>query len=138
MDIEVVLDDVDAPPRRLVKSTGEAKRGARPQPRKPVAPSHHESVAEHVAEHVGSRTFAERTSHLGEQVAQADEKIETHLHQKFDRELGTLGHSRAAPSAESPPADTLAAEIAAMLASPQGMRQAIVLGEILRRPEHRR
>ena len=140
MDIEVVLDDDmdNPPPRQLVQSAGDAKRGRRHQPRKlAAAPPHHESVAEHVAEHVGSRTFAERTSHLGEQVAQADEKIEAHLHHKFDRELGTLGRSSVAPTAQSPPADSLATEIAAMLASPAGMRQAIVLGEILQRPEHR-
>jgi hypothetical protein len=83
-------------------------------------------------------------------VAEADDRLEQHLHGTFDHRLGTLGASPG-ESAEGPqpaeaetPADrvssvpaTAAVGLAAMLAGPTSLRQAILLYEVLRRPEDR-
>ena len=97
------------------------------------------TVAQSVAAHIGGRHFRE---HLAEDISQADERMERHLHQAFDHRLGTLDRGRS--SSESSPyseaADlkkTPAADLAKLLGTPQGIRQAIILGEILARPEHR-
>ena len=74
-----------------------------------------------------------RQRHLkGSSVDMADERIQSRLHDTFDHEVGTLDHQEAAAveMTHSP-----AEEISEMLRTPQGMRNAIILGEILTRPD---
>jgi hypothetical protein len=156
-EIVVLLDEsVAAPPRRpgierkKLPSAKPEARGQRPPapPREtqPAAPKRRaekprpKSVSEHVAERVGASTqqFRQEVANLGERVKQADEQFDRQLAQKFDHELGSLG-GRASSSEQpaQPAAPTPAFEIAALLASPAGVRSAIVLNEILQRPTDR-
>jgi hypothetical protein len=106
-----------------------------------------EDVATHVAKHLNTREFSERTSHLGEHVGMADDDMDAHLHQKFDHKLGRLGgalksqvsdsDASAYEQPQAAPASSGATEIAKLLRTPQNVRNAIVLSEILTRPEHR-
>lgn len=140
-EVEILLDEGRATPAvpRLSGSRAEDRR------RRPIAapltPLRHGSVAEHVAEHISSasRQIAEHTSHLGEEVALADDKVEARIHHKFDHELGSLGklHSEREREQMQVHRNSPAAQIAAMMANPEGVQQAIVLSEILRRPEER-
>lgn len=91
-----------------------------------------EGVAEHVARHISTQDIAAHTQTLGAEVATADDQLESRLHEKFDHNVGRLEHRES--SAKREEAD-IAAEVAAMLRSPEGMRQLIVANEILRRPE---
>jgi len=98
------------------------------------------SVAAHVQQHGGGRSVAQRGPH-GEEVEHAVQVMKAHLQETFDHEVGHLG-SRSAPDASTaaPPADEAlptANQLRTMLTSPQGVGQAILLGEILRRPEER-
>jgi hypothetical protein len=100
-------------------------------------------VADHVAKHFKSRKVLERDT--GPQsVDQADEAMEDHLHAVFDHQLGSLrrpdGSRPASEPVERVQPDLGAMEIAAlvtMLRNPQTARQAMVLSEILSRPDHR-
>lgn len=97
-----------------------------------------EGVAEHVSRHLSTRDIVEHTESLGATVAGSDDRVESRLHEKFDHELGSLKHRETpvvAREGESEEDQNVAAEIAQMLRSPQGMRQLIVANEILRRPE---
>jgi hypothetical protein len=147
-EIVVLLDE--APPESR-------RRGRTPtlQPAAPSSPSQGslrrerrskdkrgKSVAEHVAERVGSSTrqMREEVAHLGERVIQADKQFDVQLEQKFGHRLGSLSEQSAESvyqESSTPATSTPAAQIAALLASPEGVRQAIVLNEILRRPEDR-
>lgn len=116
--------------------------GRRPARGKRRGSARGKSVADHVTEKVASATerFRDEVAHLGERVKHADEQFDVQLQQKFDHELGTLAEGRAATAYDRPAAsasDTPAARIAAMLATPEGAQQAILLNEILRRPEER-
>lgn len=99
-----------------------------------------ESVAQHVAEHLKRGDFDERASHLGEDLAQTDERLEARLHRKFDHGLGSLAARRQAREAEDlalknvPPPGSLAGDVLNLLSSPQGVQQAIVINEVLKRP----
>ena len=102
------------------------------------------TVDEHVRQHMGhlkESTLAEQAAHLGEQVAQADDRVAARLHEKFDHKLGKLQarntqrRSEAAAAAVLEP--TSAESIAALLANPDSIRNAIVLNEILQRPTDR-
>jgi hypothetical protein len=152
-EIVVLLDE--APPQRLREARAPTLQPAAQQP--PQQPPQRQprrerqpkgqrgkgkSVAEHVAERVGSSTrqMREEVSHLGERVIQADKQFDVQLEQKFGHRLGSLSDStaeNARKESATPKAATPAAQIAALLASPDGIRQAIVLNEILRRPDDR-
>ncbi len=100
-----------------------------------------QSVAEHVAEQVTAhtRSLSDKASQLGQRIAAEDQLFDVQLKSKFDHAVGTLADSTVATAAEtSPPAaDTPAAQLAAMLANPGGIRQAVLINEILRRPSDR-
>jgi len=125
---------------------------ARPVVAQPVEPEvvHDLEVVETVADHVSHSVGESRLpSSLSRQQPPSDE-----VGHKFDHQMGQLDSSpRAAAHAAAlaepdkrataeadiieamPP--TAAAGLAAMLASPTSLRQAILLKEILERPEHR-
>jgi hypothetical protein len=108
------------------------------------------SVAEHVRKQVPGQQFGGLTSDVGQRLARTGEVVQEHVHEVFDHQVGRLegtpGESAYAAQAEEAetPEDritalpqTAAAGLAAMLAEPVSLRQAIVLTEILQRPEHR-
>jgi hypothetical protein len=114
-------------------------------------------VGQSVREHLGEPRFNQLNPELGKEVLEADEKMESHLHQVFDHRLsrlssapgpaapaGTAGWALAAPGSDAAPEspasadqNPLAASLAAMLANPTTIRQAVLLQEILHRPEER-
>jgi hypothetical protein len=108
------------------------------------------SVAEHVRRQVPGQQFGGLSSDVGQRLARTDKVVEEHVHEVFDHQVsrlaGTPGESAYATEAEEAetPEDriaalprTAAAGLAALLAEPTSLRQAIVLTEILQRPEHR-
>jgi hypothetical protein len=110
-------------------SVAGAKATTSAQPPRSPAASYQESIRGPL-----SAPLSQRQSHLGEVVALADDKIEAHLQQVFQHQVGRLQQSAAIPVREvggSP----IARSVAEMLKSPQGIQQMIVLGEIMRRPE---
>jgi len=100
-------------------------------------------VAQHVAQHLDTSQFAERAGRLGEKTEQADERMETHLHQAFDHRLGNLSAGTHTITAAVTPApdDEIRARVVqnhpilSMLRQPQSIRNAIILAELLQRPE---
>lgn len=129
----------EQPPRRPAGQ--QPQRPQQPTPQiTPVAPVpqprsiRNEGVAEHVQRHLSTEDISAHTKELGATVATSDDRLEMRLQHKFDHHLGSLGHDDASDAIASKPSD-VAAEIAAMLKSPQGMRQIIVANEILRRPD---
>ena len=102
-------------------------------------------VGSHVAEHIDTSDFGERASQLGEVVDNADDRMEAHLHGYFEHKLGELGvtTSRASDSTLDDDSPLPVAEgsqrtkfdIKQLLQSPSSIRDAIVLSEVLRRPD---
>jgi hypothetical protein len=97
-------------------------------------------VAEHVEQQVAARSqsIAQKASTLGKRIVNEDQQFDSQLKAKFDHTVGSL--STAAPGSPEQAASSMttpAAQIAAMLANPDGVRQAMVLNEILRRPSDR-
>jgi hypothetical protein len=136
--------------QRTSRAAGVPKAPPKP-PREPpmeLEPASHrdfDAVAASVEKHLTNRGFTERAEHLADEIARADEQREQHLQQAFGHRVGTLAAGSAvgaAPATDVQPevkteAPSTAAGLAALLASPQGMRQAIILSEILARPEER-
>ncbi len=122
------------PPRRLTESSRPASPAPASAP--PRSAPLGAGVSQHVAQHMsGTQVLATHAQHLGDQVAAADERMETHLHQKFTHQVGALQHQDAVPQrsvARSPAAQALVD-----LLRQGGARQLILASEILRRPEDR-
>lgn len=87
--------------------------------------------------------FAQRATELGGVVSQTDERLEARLAQKFDSRLGNLADMRRIREAADQQRDNrdtappLAQELLKTLTTPAGMKQAIILREILDRPIER-
>ncbi|MHC4179994.1 MAG: hypothetical protein ACYSWU_21020 [Planctomycetota bacterium] len=109
-----------------------------------------EGIKQQVGEYLDAGEFRRRAAELGEEVAESDEQLEQRLHAKFDHEVSTLarrpgesaGAPRVAPAEEAEGGvaelpSTAAAGLAAMLSNPVSIRQAIVISEIINRPEQR-
>jgi hypothetical protein len=88
----------------------------------------------------GVKEIEAHTRQLGAEVDQADDKLEAHLQQVFDHKVGQL-KKQATDSVPKTPAvgeeavTLTSANIAEMMRSPQAIRNAIILGEVLHRPE---
>ncbi len=102
-----------------------------------------DTVAESVAKHIASRSFTQRTEHLADDITRADQQMEQHLQQAFNRRVGTLGDAVAATAAPVTDVQTAAQEdqptaaggLASMLSKPESVKQAFILAEILKPPQ---
>lgn len=107
-----------------------------------------ETVADHVAGHIDTGDIGESTSRLGTRVGLSDDRMEAHLHETFEHQLGQLGTQTSAAHDSILDADSPAGQAAAkpphplgdltkLFATPGDVRKAILLREIFDRPEHR-
>jgi hypothetical protein len=159
-DIDVA-DEIEAFMRRAAQRN--AGQGARPAATEQTPPLAEPVQAEVVADkpvggqapvcatrHLDVQDFNQSGSQLGKEVLWADRQIDQHLHQVFDHRVSNLEAAPtdgaqpssvfepAAPpgTAESMP-DFFTTGLLELLASPDSLRQAIILNEILHRPEER-
>lgn len=102
-----------------------------------------EAIARHVEQHLDTRSYLERAAQLTK-VDNADEQIQAHLHSVFDHQIGNLGQpTQTATADDEASKSTTAAQsvpnvsFAEMLASPQSLRHAFILQEILKPPDDR-
>jgi hypothetical protein len=100
-------------------------------------------VSQHVSQHLDMSSIRQHTAQLGSEVALADDKLDARLHDKFDHAVGRIKGGQPTAAA-APPTATVSSspaptarpsEIAQLLRNPKSIRQAIILNEILRRPE---
>ena len=128
------------PPRRLIDIGASDVVQAQAVDEPPTGAA----VAQHVRQHLDTREFTARASHLTT-VDQADEAIESHLHQVFAHQVGHFSSPPAEPSLEgqsgaapTTPAVTAPAEfLVSLLGNPQSLRSAVILSEVLQRPTDR-
>lgn len=100
-----------------------------------------DDVADYVRQHLDTSSFTQRASHLGEKVDQADDDLEARLHAKFDQKLSRLERrstlEESKPDTVTVPTNELTLGIVNLFRSPQTLAQAVLMREILDRPEHR-
>ena len=96
-----------------------------------------EGVAEHVATHLDTTEYADRASHLGEEVGEAEERLEEHLHEAFDHKLGALHHQDEEGSGNQGSSQSSPQGLRQLLQSKSALRNAIIFREIIDRPADR-
>jgi hypothetical protein len=153
-EIELLLDEEPSQPaRRPIGSpletmqsrvAGQRKPAVPPSDKRPerrsVIPRKRKTLAEQADERAAARTksMAQHASSLGQRIIAEDQQFDDQLKAKFDHAVGTLASTTLSETELVPVArETPASQIAAMLANPDGVRQAIVLNEVLRRPTDR-
>jgi hypothetical protein len=96
------------------------------------------TVAEHVRQHLDTSDITQKTATLGQAVGLADDKLEAHLQQVFGHTVATLEKPvdpELAGVVDSRKVSPLARALVDLLRKPETIRQAILVSEILRRPE---
>lgn len=93
------------------------------------------AVTDRLSQAADQRLSSQKEQSLGAGVAQAQRQMSQKLSEDFSHKVGRLAGAKQDAATELPA--TAAAGLAAMLASPVDVRQAILLSEILQRPEHR-
>jgi hypothetical protein len=153
-EIELLLDEEPSqPPRRPVgspiatmqsRAAGQEKPVLPPSDKRPerrsVIPRKRKSLAERADERAAARakSMAQQASSLGQRIIAEDQQFDNQLKAKFDHTVGTLASDTVSAVELTPVArETPASQIASMLANPDGVRQAIVLNEVLSRPTDR-
>jgi hypothetical protein len=84
-----------------------------------------------------AQPIVEHAQSLGARVALADERMQQRLADKFSHQLGSLATATPTERRAAANAGSMAKELQTMLANPHSVRQLIIAGEILRRPEER-
>lgn len=106
-----------------------------------TADPYQQSVAEHVRTHIDTSSLGEHASHLGEEVALADDKLDSRLQSTFDHKLGQIGSAKKTSAFATTTTTTakdvspIADDLLNMLSNPKSIRQAILINEILKRPD---
>lgn len=93
----------DANEAKQKKEAAKQRPAQRPQPKSAArrgqpgqrAPLR-STVTQHVQDHIASHPVSESSRSLGRTLAQADEQVESHLHQTFDHQLGDLASDASA------------------------------------------
>ena len=93
------------------------------------------AVTGRLSQTADQRLSSQKEQSLGAGVTQAQQQMSQKLSEDFSHKVGRLAGAKHDAATELPA--TAAAGLAAMLASPVDVRQAILLSEILQRPEHR-
>lgn len=126
---------------RAKRQSPEVPASDKRPPRRSVSPKRRVTLAERAADREAVRLskLPEQPPHLGKRIIEEDTQFDNQLKAKFDHTVGTLTESSSKPQATvtAPVPATPAAQIAAMLANPEGVRQAVILNEILHRPSDR-
>lgn len=103
-------------------------------------------LSRHVREHIGNDSVSTRDAHLAETIEEADERIEHHLEEVFDHDVGHLEHVEHVNTSIAEGTDALdsagdvqrmavANRIREMLDSPDSIREVFIAAEILKRPD---
>ncbi len=105
-----------------------------------------ERVSQQVEKYLDEGEFEKRAEHLGEKVAQSDDRFEKHLKSVFNHKIGSLATQAKDGSISSGSASSIASITTSdsptsafnlLFGNQAALRNAIVVNEILRRPEER-
>jgi hypothetical protein len=127
--IEVLVDEDPAAVDVVPVDSARRKKGgrlSRPAPG-PLVPR--------TARSIKTQPLTEQASHLGDDIVAAEDKFESGVRAKFASDLGTLKDTHNEDAYEQRSDENpVAGRLASLLTNPEGVREAIILSEILNRP----
>jgi hypothetical protein len=136
----MVIEDVEIveskPARRPIESKIKSKIKANPN----LSSIRSGSVADHVKSHIDTSKIAEHAEHLGDRIAGVHEEVESRISSRLDRDISVID-DKPTVTDDAPAAIFGAASkdkalaLRALLSNPTAVGQAIVMAEILKRPD---
>lgn len=132
----IIIEAVDAD----IVEARPARRPIQSQKKPPKQSSiRNQSVADHVKSHINTSDIAEHAASLGERISSVHDKVDARIHKRLDRDLTAIDDK---PSVTDAPRKEIfgarnadaAAELYQMLQNPRSVGQAILVAEILKRP----
>ena len=125
----------------IVEDVPVARRRQKPKSEKPKKKALREQrVAKHVRDHIDVSDVSARADTLGDRIAGVHDKVESAVHQHLDHDLTELDDTQSVTELPSPKifgakSDAFAEELRQMLKNPKMVGKAIILADILKRPE---
>ena len=125
-----IVDDIPASRRRQKPKTKKPKKKTLQEQR----------VARHVRENIDVSDVSARADTLGDRIADVHDQVESAIHKHLDHDLTALDDTQSITELPPPAifgakSDEFAEELREMLRNPQMVGKAIILAEILKRPE---
>lgn len=133
IEVEIVEPRADKAPRR--------KQNVRPSIAEKQKDFRHQSVAEHVQQHLDTSKIAQHADNLGDRIASVHDKVDQAVHRRLDHNVSKIDDRPTITDDPRPGVvggeeiSPIAVELLQMLSQPKSIRQAILLSEILKRPE---
>ena len=96
-----------------------------------------QSIDEHVKNHLDTNEIVQHAENLGERIQSVDDAVADRLTRKFDHEVGQLDDSPSfarASEVAGPKSSNIVEQLVEMLRRPESVKQAVILSEILNRP----
>ncbi|MFK7769359.1 MAG: hypothetical protein AB8B55_19205 [Mariniblastus sp.] len=127
-----------APIQRRPSQKPVRKKPLREQPRK-QSNLRNQSVAEHVKSHIDTSSIADHAEQLGDRISDVHAQVESRIHDHLDHDISKID-DRPTITDDAPPAIVgknsreQVNELRKLLANPKSVGQAIILAEILKRP----
>jgi len=128
------------PPPRLTITENDIVESRKSVSSNKLPSAEKESVSDHVRRYLDTSDIAEHVEHLGDEIEQADERMEAHLDDVFDHDVGKLSaRKRKSVTDQKLPVmgedNKVAKSILKLLQNPKTVRQSILVAEILKRPD---
>ena len=128
------------PPRLTITEDDVVESRNKPLPSSQRSGAGHESVSDHVNRYLDVSDIVQHVDELGDVIEHADERMEAHLDDVFDHDVGKLKSRQKNNVVNEKPmsrgGDNLVAKgILEMLKNPKTVRQSIMIAEVLKRPD---
>jgi len=142
----VIIDDVEVvQPRRPVnRPQPPRQQPPRQQPPRQQQPAKHGirsgSVADHVKHHIDTSDISEHAANLGERISGVHDQVDKQIRSRLDHDLTEIDDTPTITDDPSPAifgkrSSVMAGDIRKLLQNPKSVGQAIIIAEILKRPE---
>lgn len=143
-DVEILDEPAQARPRRPIESKIESKIDPKLNTKIKSKPNLSsigtQSVADHVKSHIDTSDIAEHANNLGERIVGVHDAVEARIHGRLDNDISVIDDKPTVT--DDQPAAIFGAKNAdkakalrRLLSDPTSVGQAIVIAEILKRPD---
>lgn len=121
--VEPTVVEATIAPKRLVQK----RRDPKPKLREG-------SVADHVSSHINTSSIGDHAERLGSRISAVHDQVDSRIHQNLDHDISKIDDSPTITGLAAPATTNRAGDLRKVLSNPQSIRQAIMLAEILKRP----
>ena len=117
------------------------KQKARPSEVRQPVDYRQQSVSEHVQQHLDTSSISQHAENLGKRIVSVHDKVDQAIHRRLDRNVGKIDDRPTITDDPRPgvvggdQVNPIAVDLVQMLSNPKSIRQAILLSEILNRPD---